>query len=108
MQYSACRQKVCAAVPASLAAGQDVAVVISNDSAGYGTDPSTAVMIDSNLRCKEIREPLLNMLLVTDSAMAAAGGKLYLVGGQTQMQEQCYPTSFEVYDPHVSAEAAEA
>jgi hypothetical protein len=84
-------------------AGQDLAVVISNTSVDY----PTAVMIDCNLRCQEIRGPLLNTHIVTDTAMAAAGGKLYLIGGHT-MQEQQYPTFIEVYDPHVSADTVEA
>jgi hypothetical protein len=60
-------------------------------------------MIDASLKCEEIRGPLLNTQLLTDTAMAAAGGKLYLIGGQVALA-QPYPTYFEVYDPHVSAD----
>lgn len=79
------------------AAGQDLAVVVTNS----WQDNATALMIDSTLGCKQIRSPLQHTLVV-NSAMAAAGGKLYLLGGERHPHALLDAgTPFEVYDPHV-------
>uniref|UniRef100_A0A383VPT2 BACK domain-containing protein n=1 Tax=Tetradesmus obliquus TaxID=3088 RepID=A0A383VPT2_TETOB len=80
-------------------AGQDLAVVVTNS----WQDNATALMIDSTLGCKQIRSPLQHTLVV-NSAMAAAGGKLYLLGGERHPHALLDAgTPFEVYDPHVNA-----
>jgi hypothetical protein len=79
------------------AAGEDLAVVVANSL----EDNSTTLIIDSNLRRRKIHSPLQHTLVMT-SAMAAAGGKLYLLGGEPHAQADFHPgLPFEVYDPHV-------